>query len=155
MQSITFSIDLIIEEYSSYVFKIVDNIIGMSLSYQDKEEIVSDAFYLLWKNSEKINDDIKSYLAAIARNCAYRRLRDMKLTYSIDEAYGIGLNQDIDGLIFIKEKVNALNKEEKDLFWLFYIEGFGVKEIAKKYKKRVGSIKVRLYRLRKKLKEEV
>lgn len=38
--NINFRIETIIDEYSNYVFKIVDNIVGTSLPYQDKEEIV-------------------------------------------------------------------------------------------------------------------
>lgn len=53
--TLEFNLETIIDEYANYVFKIVDNIIGNILSYQDKEEIVSDTFYLLWKNQEKIN----------------------------------------------------------------------------------------------------
>lgn len=53
--TLEFNLETIIDEYANYVFKIVDNIIGNTLSYQDKEEIVSDTFYLLWKNQEKIN----------------------------------------------------------------------------------------------------
>lgn len=68
------NIESIINEYTAYVYKIVENIVGDSLVYQDKEEIVADTFYLLWKNQEKISTNLKSYLAAIARNCAYEKL---------------------------------------------------------------------------------
>ena len=57
--NINFNIEIIIDEYSNYVFKIVDNIIGTSLPYQDKEEVVSDVFYLLWKNQDNINHNLK------------------------------------------------------------------------------------------------
>lgn len=80
---INFNIDIIIEEYSNYVFKIVDNIIGTALPYQDKEEIVSDVFYLLWKNQNNINTNLKGYLGIIAQNCSYSKLRkaDNNLEY--------------------------------------------------------------------------
>ena len=51
--TLEFNLEIVIDEYAGYVFKIVDNIIGTSLSYQDKEEIVSDTFYLLWKTKIK------------------------------------------------------------------------------------------------------
>lgn len=64
-------IEIIIEKYSNYIYKIIDNIIDNKLNYQDKEEIMSDTFYLLWKNQNKIKTNIKSYLSTIARNCSY------------------------------------------------------------------------------------
>ena len=63
-------INLIIEKYSNYVYKIIDNIIKNALSYQDKEEAVSDTFYLFWKNQNNINNNLKylKYKVAIL-NC--------------------------------------------------------------------------------------
>ena len=63
-------INLIIEKYSNYVYKITDNIIKNTLSYQDKEEAVSDTFYLFWKNQNNINNNLKylKYKVAIL-NC--------------------------------------------------------------------------------------
>lgn len=52
-------INLIIEKYSNYVYKIIDNIIKNTLSYQDKEKAVSDTFYLFWKNQNNINNNLK------------------------------------------------------------------------------------------------
>ena len=59
--TLEFNLEIVIDEYAGYVFKIVDNIIGTTLSYQDKEEIVSDTFYLLWKNQNRINTNLKAY----------------------------------------------------------------------------------------------
>ena len=83
--NIKFNIETIIDEYSNYVFKIVNNIVGTSLPYQDKEEIVADVFYLLWKNQDNINKDLKSYLSAITRNCVYSKLRNKKVTFELKE----------------------------------------------------------------------
>lgn len=44
--NVEINIDLIIEEYSHYVFTIVYNIAKDILSYQDIEEIIADTFYL-------------------------------------------------------------------------------------------------------------
>ena len=48
--NVELNIDLIIEEYSHYVFTVVYNIAGDTLSYHDIEEIIADTFYLFWKN---------------------------------------------------------------------------------------------------------
>lgn len=42
----------IINEYSLYISTIINNIARDSLNNEDKEKIVSDVFYILWKNTE-------------------------------------------------------------------------------------------------------
>lgn len=148
------NIELLIEEYTPYIFKIVDSISNDSLSYQDKEEIISDTFYLLWKNQTKIKTNIKSYLAKIAKNCTYHRLNQAKLTFELNENLDSNFIEDYDTNLLIKEKLKSLNREERNIFNLYYINGYKIKEIAKLEKKSISNIKVTLYRVRKKLKED-
>lgn len=146
------NLETIIDEYASYVFKIVDNITRNTLSYQDKEEIVSDTFYLLWKNQDKISTNLKSYLSVIARNASYDKLRKYKFTTPICD--NMGYDFDFDTILEIKEKLKKLTLEELEIFELFYLKGLKVKEISKSLNKSTSAIKVILYRLRKKIKEE-
>lgn len=150
--TLEFNLETIIDEYANYVFKIVDNITRNTLSYQDKEEIVSDTFYLLWKNQDRINTDLKSYLSVIARNASYDKLRKYKFTTSICD--NMGYDFDFDTILEIKEKLKKLTLEELEIFELFYLKGLKVKEISKNLNKSTSAIKVILYRLRKKIKEE-
>lgn len=151
--TLEFDLELIIDEYSNYVFKIIDNIIGNKLSYQDKEEITSDTFYLLWKNQTKINTNLKSYLSAIARNCAYNKLRKNNFTTSLEDNE-ISYNTDFDTILDIKEKISKLTPEELQIFKLFYLKGLKISEVSKEINKSSSAIKIKLYRIRKKLKEE-
>lgn len=151
--TLEFDLELIIDEYSNYVFKIIDNIIGNKLSYQDKEEITSDTFYLLWKNQTKINTNLKSYLSAIARNCAYNKLRKNNFTTSLEDNE-ISYNTDFDTILDIKEKISKLTPEELQIFKLFYLKGLKIGEVSKEINKSSSAIKIKLYRIRKKLKEE-
>ncbi len=157
--NINFKIETIIDEYSNYVFKIVNNIVGTSLPYQDKEEIVADVFYLLWKNQDNINKDLKSYLAVIARNLTYTKLRNNKINLELKEDL-INDNQTIDNNnvinnIIIWQKIKELSAIERKIFTLYYVDGFKIKEIAKQLKLTQSGIKIKLYRIRKKLKEEI
>ncbi len=157
--NINFKIEIIIDEYSNYVFKIVNNIVGTSLPYQDKEEIVADVFYLLWKNQDNINKDLKSYLAVIARNSTYAKLRNNKINFELkDEFTTDNITFDTDNVIdkiVIIEKIKELSEIEKTIFNLYYVDGYKIKEIAKKLKLSSSGIKIKLYRIRKKLKEEI
>lgn len=150
----SFNIELVIEEYTSYVYKVVDNAVKNNLTYADKEEIIADTFYLFWKNQDKIKSNLKGYLASIARNCAYCKLRQNKIEYELnDEQLNIPYQNEIDEVIFIKEKIAKLNKEEKKLLELYYLDGYQIKDIAKILKINSSNVKVKLHRIRKKLKE--
>lgn len=153
--TIYFDMDAIIKEYSAYVYKIIDTIALNSLPFEDKEEILSDTFYLLWKNQEKINTNLKSYLATIARNCAYGRLRKQNIELSYDEKMLYKEDENMDRILFIKQKLEKLTSGEIKLFELFYGYGYQMKEIAKLLGVHISTVKIRLYRLRKKLKEEL
>jgi len=152
--NIQFNIELIIDEYSNYVFKIVDNIIGTSLPYQDKEEIVADVFYLLWKSQNNIHSNLKSYIGTIARNCSYDKLRKNKITFEYTDVQDISNVVEYDNVLIIKEKLNKLTAEEKNIFYLYYVDGLKIKDISKKLNKNISAIKIRLFRIRKKLKED-
>ncbi len=158
--NINFKIETIIDEYSNYAFKIVDNIVGTSLPYQDKEEIVSDVFYLLWKNQNNINVNLKSYIASIARNCTYTKLKNNKTTFElkeeiIDKDLNLGNDEVIDKMFLVRQKLQELNETERNIFTLYYVDGYKIKEISKKLKLTSSGIKIKLYRIRKKLKEEI
>ena len=50
------NLDEIVDEFTPYVRKVIDNLAGSNLSYEDKEEILTDTFFILWKNrNSKIN----------------------------------------------------------------------------------------------------
>ncbi len=156
--NINFNIEIIIDEYSNYVFKIVDNIIGTSLPYQDKEEVVSDVFYLLWKNQNNINNNLKGYLGVIAKNCSYSKLR--KANENLEYQDNLLNNNvsikgfDSDYMFTIKQKLSKLSLEEQQIFKLYYVEGYKIKEISNKFGIKTSLVKVKLHRIRKKLREE-
>ncbi len=158
--NINFNIEVIIDEYSNYVFKIINNIVGTSLSYQDKEEMISDVFYLLWKNQNNINKDIKSYLGVIARNCAYSRLRAIKNNFEYNDLLFTDEGmQDYwkrqEYVLIIKQKIAKLSPNEQEIFYLFYVQGYKIREIAQSLNIKSTHVKVILFRVRKKLKEDI
>lgn len=42
-------LEIVIDEYSGYVYKIIENMAMQYLSKEDIEEIISDTFFILWK----------------------------------------------------------------------------------------------------------
>ena len=60
-----------IEHYSAYVGTIISRIIGNQMSQQDVEEVASDVFLALWRQSNQVRtDNIKAYFGRMARNMA-------------------------------------------------------------------------------------
>lgn len=92
----------LMNKYGGYVSTIVWNIIGTTMSIADAEEVVSDVFLALWNSSSSIRtNNIKSYLAGIARNKAKMKLREA------------GHNLVLDGNIIEIELLNPEDEVEK------------------------------------------
>ena len=148
------NIDSIIEQYSNYVFKIINNVIDNSLPYEDKKEILSDTFYLFWKHQKEIKTSEKAYLAAIARNLSYQKLRDNNLNLEYDDNIITTYSNTYDNT-YIEDILSVLNNEEKEIFRLYYVDGYKIKEIAQITNKSVSAIKMRMLRLKRKIRKEI
>ena len=80
-------LERIIEDFTPYISKIIDNMARESLNNENKEEIASDVFFILWKNKEKLNINkyMSSYLAGITRNVVKEYLRKLKINLDISD----------------------------------------------------------------------
>lgn len=64
------------ERYAPYAAKIISAYLNRTLPPEDMEEVLSDVFLRLWNSREQLRgEEVKPYLAAIARNAARQRLR--------------------------------------------------------------------------------
>ena len=120
----TMDLEEIISTYSNYVFKIVDSISNQSLSYQDKEEILSDTFFLLWKNHKRIKTNLKGYLSVIARNVTYQRLREKNIFIDIDKVLPFLVMPQKSNVI--EDILSVLSPKEKKLFYSVYIDFYAL-----------------------------
>lgn len=48
-------LEKIINEYSSYTATVINNMAKDDLNKEDKEEIISEVFFILWKNNKKLD----------------------------------------------------------------------------------------------------
>lgn len=158
-------LEKIIDEYSGYVYKIIENMNLTALLQEDKEEIISDTFFILWKNTDKLDGEkaLSSYIAGIVRNLVREKLR--KLHYTIDIAdYENEISEDfsIDMIYEEREtmqKIEKLLKQMKDddimIFKLYYYSARKIREIAKIMDISEFSVKSKLHRIRKKIKKDL
>ena len=157
-------LERIINDYSAYVGTIIDNISKHTISVQDKEEICSDIFFILWKNTYKldINKSLSSYIAGITRNVVKDYLKKSEILYDIsDYENSLYSDEEIELLDTIEEvrkigsKLNDMKEIDKNVFLDFYYSSKSIKDIAKEFKITEFSVKQRLYRIRNKIKKEV
>lgn len=159
------NLEKIVNDYSSYISKIIENMASYYLSKEDKEEILSDTFFILWKNKEKLEDNkaLSSYLAGITRNLIKEKSRVININYDIqDYENSIYDIKNLDMLCehrektrLIKEMVEKMKEEDIKIFKLYYYGAKRIKEIAKILSVSEFNVKTRLYRIRKKIKKEL
>lgn len=157
-------LEKIINEYSSYIATIINNMSRDSLNNEDKEEIVSEVFFILWKNENKldINKYLSSYIAGITRNVVKEYLRKVKVNFDISDYEDIlysydeinFLNNSVEKIRKIEKKLENMKEIDKKVFLDFYYSSKSIKDIAEKYNMSEFSVKQRLYRIRKKIKKE-
>lgn len=158
-------LERIINEYSSYIAIIINNMASTNLSNEDKEEIISEVFFILWKNKHKldINKSLSSYIAGITRNLVKEYLRKIKINVDISDyensLYGYDkidfLDTNIQEIRHIEKKLENMKEIDKTIFLDFYYSSKSIKDIAKDQKMSEFSVKQRLYRIRNKIKKEV
>ncbi len=158
------NLDKIVDDYTPYIRTIVQNMVSNNLSEEDKEEIIIDTFFVLWKRYEE-NYTIKSlssYMAGITRNLIKEKLKSLKYMIDIEQCKNLVEHSYVDIYSQEREEVNQLYKKIKDLkeddikiITMFYYSNKSIKDIAKELKISEVNTKTRLHRIRKKIKQEL
>ena len=109
-------IEKMLQDFRGYVYKIIENNAGESLSYEDKEEIMSDVFLTVWHNKEKIDNKrpLKYYMAGIAKNLISNKLRQQKKYNKQIEFKDIEL-QDLEDIDMVCERNQILKVISEEL----------------------------------------
>lgn len=158
-------LERIIDEYSGYVYTIVENMTQNNLSEEDVQEIVSDTFFILWKNTDKLYDDkiLSSYIAGIVKNLVKEKSRILRFDSSIfDYENEIADSSRIDmicekreEIYLIEKSLKQMNQDDIMIFNLFYYQARKIKEIAKIMNISEFNVKTKLHRIRKKIKKDL
>ena len=158
-------LEKIIDEYSGYIYTIIQNMSANIFNQEDIEEIISDTFFILWKNQNKIDKEksLSSYIAGIARNLVKEKLRKTKNNQNINELecdfFDIQMidleYENREKIEIIKNTMEKMKEQDKDIFNLYYYGNRKINEISKILKIAEFNVKSRLHRIRKKLKNEL
>ena len=156
------ALDRAMAAYTPYLSTVVWNALGPAASAQDVEEVVSDAFVALWSRRDSLQPEqgLKPWLAAVARNRAFDRLRAARPAplplHEAETAGGPTPEQDLERRMFahaLRQAVEGLPPPDDQLVLRFYYEGEKLKDVARDLGLSVPAAKNRLCRARKKLKE--
>ena len=155
-------LETIVNEYTPYIKKIVDNSVRENLTYEDKEEIITDTFFIVWKNQNKIFVSVNSYIAGVVRNLIKEKLRKKKITYEISEYENFIEVSKIELFESERKEIEEIekcfknfNKRDKEILTKFYYSAKTIREIAKELNLSTINVKTRLFRIRKKIKNEL
>lgn len=156
-------LEKIVGEYSGYVYKIIRNM--SILSDEDTEEIISDTFFVLWKNKDKLDGEklLSSYIAGIARNLVKEKTRVININADIADYENIikdcteinMLCEQREKISIIEKTVKAMKEDDIFIFNYYYYSSMKISEIASILNVSEFNVKSRLYRIRKKVRKEL
>lgn len=160
-------LDRIVDDYTPYLRKVIQNMVNNNLSEEDKEEIVIDTFFILWKRYKEnyyINS-LSSYMAGIARNLAKEKLKSYKYIFDIEPYENLiecsNLNsyfqeiEEVEEIDEIYKRIEGLKLIDAKIINMFYYSAKSVKDIAKELKISEVNVKTRLHRVRRKIRQEL
>lgn len=157
-----FNIEELVNKYTSYLNSIINKIAGTSLNYEDKEEIIADTFFIIWKKQDENITDIKAYMTGITKNLILEKFKKRKIEYDISD-YENTIDFSTEE-IFSKErtkiekienKLRSLNNLDYKIVTMYYYSSKSIKEIAIELEISESNVKTRLFRIRKKIKKEL
>jgi len=139
-------------------------------SQQDSEDLTSEAFFKFWQNlnnkKEKI-DNPRALLYKIANNSVidfYRKKSRTELVTDPEDSVlaeisdKSDLNKEINldaDVIQIKKALSKIKEEYRDIIVWHYLDDFSAKEIAQITERPEGTIKVKIHRALKSLKQAI
>ena len=155
------ALEWFIDRYAAYVNTIIYNIIGSSMTSSDIEEVSSDVFFTLWVNAKRISPGkVKAYLGGVARNKAKEYTRKIGIEVPLEDDVILiseeNLEQEFEEqelVRYIREAVLAMQYPEREIFLRYYYFYQSVTDIAEEMSLNISTVKTKLYRGRKALKE--
>lgn len=159
IQNNELDLDRIVDDFSAYVKTVINNMVSNNLSYEDKEEILSDTFFILWKNRNNNILSLNSYITGIAKNLVREKLKKKKIIYNIVDYENLKEYSHFDTYdderLKIQGCVQKLKNIDKTIFIMFYYSSKSIKDIASELNITEFNVTTRLYRIRKKLRKEL
>lgn len=154
----------LMERYGRYVAGIIGQLLKGYGTVQDVEELMADVFLAVWNASDRLEltmySSLKGYLGAVARNKAKDFLRKKKLaTLVLDDdilVFSDSVEKEFlqkEQQAIVKKALDRLSAEDRDIFIRYYYRYEKVSDIARQMGMNEQTVKSRLARGRKFLKQ--
>lgn len=158
-------LDRIVDDYTPYIRKIIQNMVNDNLTEEDKEEITIDTFFVLWKKYKSGYNikSLSSYIAGIVRNLVKEKLKISKKVIDIvqyeDETIKFKsidtYAQEREEVEELYKNINCLKEIDIKIINMYYYSAKSIKDIAKDLKISESNVKTKLHRIRKKIKQKL
>ena len=139
----------ILEKYADMTYRIAYQKV---LNRYDAEDIVQDVFVKLLSNKNYFRDEehMKAWLIRVTINLCinYNKSLARQKTVSVEQL-DIPFTQQETGIL---EELYLLPEDERNILYLYYYEGYKIREIAKILRQKQNTINSKLTRARNKLK---
>lgn len=156
------ALEIIILKYTNYVGTVIANQLGCLYDIATVEELCSDVFFSLWQNCNTLTTfNLKSWLGSTARNKAKNYIRSNHMVFDelCDDIIICSEDNTFDKLEndeqnkIISSAMRKLNKSERDILVRYYYYNQSAKEISDETNINYETVKSKLSRSRKKLKD--
>lgn len=155
------ALDRIIVKYTPLVSAVIHNIANGCLSKEDIEEATSDSFVALWLNADRFEPDkLTGYLCAIAKSKAFDRLSKRKIIpvdidgIELEDDFSLDENTEREELTAeLRKAIDLIGEPEREILLRHYFYYQKIDDISECMHISPATVKVKLHRTRKKLKQ--
>ena len=157
------ALDTAVERFTPYVSAVILRPLAGRACREDVEELCADVFVALWSHAHQLDPEqgLRPWLAAVARNKAKNRLRQISQTLPLEEdALDIPGPDDPPGEYEraverqqVRQAVDSLPGPDREIFLRHYYYAQTVAEIADRMEMNQSTVKTKLRRGRMKLKD--
>ncbi len=149
-----------IDRYGGYVYTVICGILGPD---DAAEELSSDVFFALWQSAKQLRgESVKPWLAAVARNTARHHLAAQHELLSLEDDLTLTAPDDVEAQVqqqelkrLLNEALLAMPHSDREIFYRYYYFFQPVKDIAQALDMNPATVKTRLHRGRKQLRERL
>jgi RNA polymerase sigma-70 factor (ECF subfamily) len=137
--------------YNRHKDKMFNYCIYLTGDIEISEDIIQDTFLKLAQQKDKLSDlhSLKDWLFIIMRNKTFNILK--KKPVPVYQPIGLEQTISIEDKLFIEKILSSLERDERELILMREQFGYSIKEIASMLDIKEEAVRVRLFRIRKKM----
>jgi len=154
----------VIDQYSHLVATVIYNTAKGSLTKEDIEELTADVFVLLWNNVQKVQEGkLKGYLCTIAKTRTLNKIKSLqnKSVFNIDDYdpeddFSIADETEKKDIHReLKAIISEIPSPDREILIRYYYYNQTVTQISAEINIKLETVKSKLQRTRKKIKEKL